>query len=88
MNLTLKLSSNGAFGKMINPYSPFFDPQCGFSITVNGQLQLLQLVELLTLIPGVELIQANTDGVTAYVPKAVEHLFDLWCKEWEAMSGL
>lgn len=88
MNLVLKLANNGAFGNSNNSYSCFYDPKFTYSITVNGQLQLLQLVEFLTLIPGVQLIQGNTDGITALVPKAVEHLFDLWCNEWEAITGL
>ena len=88
MNLVLKLANNGVFGHSNNPYSPFYDPKFTFSITVNGQLQLLQLAEVLSLIPGVKLIQANTDGVTAYVPRKLESFFDLWCNDWEAQTGL
>jgi hypothetical protein len=88
MNLVLKLASNGVYGNSNNPYSCFYDPKYTFSVTVNGQLQLLQLAEMLSLIPGVELIQANTDGITAYVPKEHEKFFDLWCNEWEAVTGL
>jgi len=88
MNAILKLAGNGAYGNSNNPFSFLYDPQYTFSVTVNGQLQLMQLAELLTLIPGVELIQGNTDGITAYVPRKVEHLFKLWCDEWESMTGL
>lgn len=88
MNLVLKLAGNGVFGNSNNPYSPFYDPKYTFSVTVNGQLQVVQLVELLSLVPGVELIQANTDGITALVPREVEHFFNLWCSEWEAITGL
>lgn len=88
MNLVMKLANNGVFGNSNNQYSCFFDPKFTFSITINGQLQLLQLAEFFSLIPGVELIQANTDGITALVPKEVNHLFDLWCNEWECISGL
>lgn len=88
MNLVLKLANNGVFGNSNNEYSPFFDPKFTFSITLNGQLQLLQLVEYLSLIPGIKLIQANTDGITCLVPKAVEPFFQLWCKEWECITGL
>lgn len=88
MNLVLKLANNGVFGNSNSRFSCFFDPKFTFSITVNGQLQLLQLVEFFSLIPGLQLIQANTDGITALVPRAVEHLFDLWCSEWEKLTGL
>lgn len=88
MNAVLKLAGNGVYGNSNNPWSPFYDPKYTFSVTVNGQLQLIQLVELFSLIPGVEIIQANTDGITALIPRNVEHLFQLWCNDWEAQTGL
>ena len=44
MNAVLKLAGNGVYGNSNNPYSCFYDPKYTFSVTVNGQLQLLQLV--------------------------------------------
>ena len=88
MNAALKLASNGVYGNSNNPYSPFYDPQYTFSVTVNGQLQILQLVESVSLIPDVELIQANTDGVTVRIKKTMIPLFKMWCDEWEKMTGL
>ena len=87
-NAVLKLAGNGAYGNSNNPYSPFYDPQYTFSVTVNGQLQLLQLVEMIDLLPDCELIQANTDGITVRIKKKNEYLFKLWCDEWEKMTGL
>ena len=87
-NAALKLAGNGAYGNSNNPFSPFYDPKYTFSVTVNGQLQILQLVELIDLIPDCELIQANTDGITVYINKNYIYLFDLWCKEWETITGL
>ena len=88
MNAVLKLAGNGAFGNSDNPYSPFYDPKYPRAITINGQLQLLQLVESLSLIPGLKIIQGNTDGITAYVPRRLEWLFNLWCDVWEGETGL
>lgn len=88
MNALLKLAGNGVYGNSNNPYSCFYDPLYTFSVTTNGQLQLLQLVELLVMIPGLELIQANTDGITAYVPRENQALFKMWCDIWEEMTGL
>lgn len=88
MNAVLKLAGNGVYGVSNNPYSCFYDPKYTFSVTVNGQLQLLQLVEILSLIPGLEIIQANTDGITAYVPRELGYLFDLWIRDWESQTGL
>lgn len=86
-NLVLKLANNGASGNFENQYSPLFDAKCAYSVRINGQLQLLQLGEVLSLIPRVKLIQANTDGVTALVPRALEDFFNLWCNDWEAQTG-
>lgn len=87
MNLVLKLAGNGVFGNSNNKYSCFYDPKYQLSITINGQLQLLQLAELFSMIPGLEMIQANTDGITALVPRELEVFFDIWCNEWEAITG-
>ena len=87
-NAALKLAGNGAYGNFNNVYSPLYDPQCMLLVTINGQLQLLQLIEMISLIPELEMIQGNTDGITVYIPKKYEYLFKLWCGEWEKMTGL
>lgn len=87
-NAALKLAGNGAYGNSNNPYSPLYDPKFTFSITVNGQLQILQLVEMIDLLPDCELIQANTDGITIRLKKGTEDFFYFWYKEWERMTGL
>lgn len=88
MNLVLKLANNGVFGKGDNEYSCFYDPAFPKKITINGQLQLLQLAELLWMVPGTRLIQCNTDGISAYVRRENEALFNMWCKIWEEMTLL
>lgn len=72
-NAMLKLALNGVYGDSNNVYSPFLDPAYTMAITINGQLQLAWLAEMMVLnVPGVELIQVNTDGLTLYVPR--EHV--------------
>ncbi len=88
MNLVLKLAGNGASGNFENQYSCLYDAKCAHSMRINGQLQLLQLGEFLSLIPDLELIQANTDGITSLVRRDTLPFFDLWCNEWEAQTGL
>lgn len=88
MNKVLKLAGNGVYGNSNNTYSCFYDPHYTYSVTVNGQLQLIQLVELLSTIPGLQIIQANTDGITAFVPRALEHFFHMWTCHWEMETGL
>ena len=86
-NSVLKLALNAVFGKMNSEYSPLFDMKALLSITINCQLQLLQLVEMLLSIPDLQIIQANTDGLTLYVPRNYEWMFDLWKAEWEQQTG-
>jgi len=88
MNATLKLAGNGAYGKSNDMFSCFYDPQYTFTVTANGQLQLLQLVEMLSLIPRLEIIQANTDGITVYMPREMEMYFNLWKDAWQVETGL
>lgn len=88
MNKTLKLSGNGAFGNFDNQYSFLYDPKCAKQCTVNCQLSILQLVECFDLIPQLQIIQANTDGITAYYPRKYKHLFDMWKIWWEGQTGL
>ncbi len=88
MNLLLKLAGNGVAGNSNNEYSPFLDPKYFYSVTLNGQLQVLQLAEVLSLIPDLQIIQANTDGITAYMPREYGNFFEMWCKDWEQETGL
>jgi len=88
MNKTLKLASNGAFGNSDNPYSPFYDPRFPKQITINGQLQILMLAELMSLIQGVQIIQANTDGITIYLPRKHIAFFEVWKADWEKVTKL
>lgn len=87
MNAVYKLAQNGTYGKSNSEYSPIFDIRYMFSVTVNGQLQLLQLAEMFHLIPGLEIIQCNTDGITAYVPREYEWMFEMWKTNWEQSTG-
>lgn len=87
MNAMLKLALNGVFGGSNDPFSPFYDPSYMLKVTINGQLQILQLAELMASIPGCKIIQTNTDGITCWVPKKVRHYFDLWKKWWEKETG-
>lgn len=87
-NAMLKLALNGVYGDSNNIYSPFYDPQYTMTITINGQLSLAMLGETLMDVPGVELIQANTDGVTARLPRTNVGQFRDVCAQWEAITGL
>lgn len=84
----LKLASNGVYGKSNSVFSPFYDPQFTMSVTINGQLLLSMLIERLVEVPTLQIIQANTDGVTYYIHDLYEKQAALICREWESITGL
>lgn len=88
-NAVLKLSLNGTYGASNDKYSPFYDPKFTMAITLNGQLQLSMLAEML--IEGcdtVKIIMANTDGLEFIVhPDEVEKSKSI-CAEWEKITKL
>lgn len=88
LNAMYKLALNGAYGNSNNPYSPFYDPSYMLKITINGQLQILQLAELLFSVPNVKPIQVNTDGITCYVHKSAMEFFKLHQIWWQKETGL
>jgi hypothetical protein len=97
-NGLFKLALNGVYGDSNNKYSPFYDPQYTMSITINGQLMLCMLSEWLTqtympdgrVVPNgnVQMIQANTDGITVKVRKGSVEWMNAVCKHWENHTGL
>jgi hypothetical protein len=84
----LKLALNGVFGDSNNQFSVFYDPQFTMSITLNGQLLLCLLAEGLMTIPGLRLIQVNTDGLTARVPRTHKLMVDMVRAAWQDRTGL
>ena len=87
-NGALKLALNGAYGGSNNEYSPFFDSKYTMSITINGQLLLCVLIEQMLKVPGLKMIQANTDGITYACPhEYIEHTRAV-CRWWEQLTNL
>ena len=87
-NTGLKYALNVPYGQSNSIYSPFFDPKYTMSITINGQLLLCMLAELLLDIPGLSLIQINTDGLTVKVHRNYRILVEHAAKQWETITGL
>ncbi len=84
----LKLALNGVYGDSNNQFSVFYDPLYTMTITLNGQLLLCLLAEGLMTIPGLRLIQVNTDGLTVLVPRSHKVLVDLARMAWQERTGL
>lgn len=87
-NAMLKLALNGVYGDSNNVYSPFYDPAYTMAITINGQLLLCMLAEELMKIPGLSMIQANTDGLTVYVPRVFTGQVEQVRHAWEKLTRL
>ena len=58
------------------------------AITINGQLLLCMLAEELLKIPGLSMIQANTDGLTVYVPRVFTGQVEQVRHAWEKLTRL
>lgn len=84
-----KLMVNGIYGKFNSETSPFYDPLVAMSTTITGQLSLTMLIESLTSsINEIEWIQANTDGITARIPRKHLDTYYKICREWENKTKL
>ncbi len=87
-NAMLKLALNGVYGDSNNVFSVFYDPLYTMKITLNGQLLLCLLAERLMAIPGLRLIQTNTDGLTVRVAREATAQVEQVRLYWEAQTGL
>lgn len=87
MNEGAKIALNASFGKMWNRYSFLCNPQAGVSVTLNGQLSLLMLIEMLEL-GGISVVSANTDGIILLTPPHLEAYRAQTLAWWEGVTGL
>lgn len=81
-NGMLKLALNGTYGESNNKFSSFYDPQFTMAITINGQLLLAKLMEMLLHNPAIQPIQANTDGITVKLPRSHRDWYNQICQMW------
>lgn len=80
----LKIVVNAIFGKLGDANGPLYDLQALYSTTINGQLYLLKLIEMLA-VKGFQNISANTDGIITAIPAERYDEYRAICKEWELM---
>ena len=83
---SLKLTTNGLFGKFGSKYSVVYSPDLMFHTTVTGQLCLFMLIEQLN-ICNIQVISANTDGITLKVHNSKREHLDNLVKWWEGVTG-
>lgn len=88
-NYAYKILLNGLYGKSNDQYSYVYDPKFTMSITCNGQLFILKLVENLTnALSFIKVLQANTDGISVMIKKSEYDILLKICKEWEEFTNL
>ena len=88
-NYVLKIILNSTFGLSIDRNSFLYDPQLGMQITINGQLMLMMLYEMLAEgIPGAIPIMQNTDGLEMMIPERYQEKYLEICKQWEEKTSL
>ena len=82
-----KIILNSIYGKFGSKASWLYNPKNMLRVTINCQLRLLQLVEMIAT-AGIELLQANTDGILTY-PKteAEQATVRALVKAWEQRTG-
>jgi hypothetical protein len=89
INYLFKILLNSVFGLSIDKNSFLSDPQLGVQITVNGQLLLTMLLEMLCEgIPDAKPLVMNTDGMEILIRRDQEAEYDRICKEWEKLTHL
>ena len=83
----LKLILNTKYGCMLNEYSELYDPLQARSVCISGQLFLIDLIQSLTQLESVRLIQSNTDGIMFSVDRTQRQQAESIVSEWEQRTG-
>lgn len=89
MNYVYKIILNSTFGLSNDKNSFFYDPELTMRITINGQLSLIMLYEMIMeRIPDAKALMQNTDGIETIIPRSAVEEYMQICKEWEDMTNL
>lgn len=86
-NYSLKIAMNGGIGKMLSRYSALYDPKPNLQITINGQLLILKLCEMVEEIGG-HILMANTDGIEARISRELQPELDKIFAKWQQETQL
>lgn len=89
MNYVYKIILNSTYGLSNDANSFLYDPEFTMRITINGQLSLTMLYEMICEeIPGCTPIMQNTDGLETIIPKEYEQKYYEICERWENITNL
>jgi len=88
-NYVYKIILNSTYGLSNDENSFLYDPEFTMRITINGQLSLTMLYEMICEeIPGSIPLMQNTDGLETLIPRKYQDKYLEICKRWEEMTSL
>ena len=88
-NYVFKIILNSTYGLTGDENSFLYDPKMTMQITINGQLLLSKLAEMISLaIPEGQPLMLNTDGLEMMIPNDKVELYLDICKQWEDLTQL
>lgn len=88
-NYVYKIILNSTYGLSNDENSFLYDPEFTMRITINGQLSLTMLYEMICEgIPGSIPLMQNTDGLETMIPRDQMDKYMEICKIWEKMTSL
>jgi hypothetical protein len=88
-NYVYKIILNSTYGLSNDRHSFLYDPEFTMRITINGQLSLMMLYEMIMeRIPDATPIMQNTDGLETIIPREYVDEYMKICKEWEDLTDL
>ena len=88
-NYVYKIILNATYGLSNDENSFLYDPKFTMQITINGQLLLTKLYEMLLHgIPGAIPLMLNTDGLEIMIPSCYKTKYLQICEQWEKLTKL
>jgi hypothetical protein len=88
-NYVYKIILNSTYGLSNDENSFLYDPEFTMKITINGQLSLTMLYEMICEgIPGAIPLMQNTDGLETMIPREYVDKYMEICKIWEKITNL
>lgn len=88
-NYVYKIILNSTYGLSNDENSFLYDPEFTMRITINGQLSLSMLYEMICEeIPGAIPLMQNTDGLETIIPREYVDKYMEICARWEELTDL
>ena len=88
-NYVYKIILNSTYGLTGDQNSFLYDPKMTMQITINGQLSLSMLYEMICeQIPEAVPLMQNTDGLETLIPTDKVDKYHEICRKWEIMTQL